>query len=147
MPTQGISPDHPAVAGYKGTNMPKKKSTEETIQEDLYKHLSIAFANRPEGSAEGCRTLYPHLIRQLINRLRERPDTDLENTLAVVDFLEEMIERRSARQRAALYQRATDDEPSLARSDAQSNLIHNFVQRINDHIICIDPHQIRFDDE
>jgi hypothetical protein len=127
--------------------MPKKKSTEETIQEDMARCLHNAFANCPEGSAEGSRTLYPYLIRQLINRLRERPDTDMENTLAAADFLEEMIEQRSSCQRVALYQRATDDEPSLARSDARSNLIHNFVQRINDHIISIDPHQIRFDDD
>jgi hypothetical protein len=130
--------------------MPKKKSTEETIQEDLYKHLSIAFDNRPEGSPDqpwGCRILYPYLIRKLINRLRERPDTDMEQTLALADFLSEAIQDRAARQRAALYQRATDDEPSPARSDARSNLIHNFVQRINDHIISIDPNQIRFDDE
>ena len=128
--------------------MSKKKSTEETIQEDLYKHLSIAFANRPRGSQDDDRWYcYPYLIRKLINRLRERPDTDMENTLAVADFLGELAEQRSSRQRAALYQRATNDEPSPARSDARSNLIHNFVQRINDHIISIDPHQIRFDDD
>ena len=127
--------------------MSKKKSTEETIQEDLYKHLSIAFDNRPEGSPDGDRYGYPYLIRKLINRLRERPDTDMEITLAVVDFLGELMDQRSSRQRAALYQRATKDDDKPRRSDARSNLIHNFVQRINDHIISIDPYQIRFDDD
>ena len=135
--------------------MSKKKSTEETIQEDLYKHISIAFDNRPEGFPEGFpegllegyRTPYPYLIRKLINRLRERPDTDMEQTLALADFLLEAIQDRAARQRAALYQRATKDDDKPRRSDARSNLIHNFVQRINDHIISIDPYQIRFDDD
>ena len=127
--------------------MSKKKSTEETIQEDLYKHLSIAFDNRPEGSPDGDRYGYPYLIRKLINRLRERPDTDMEQTLALADFLSEAMQDRAARQRAALYQKATKDDDKPRRSDARSNLIHDFVQRINDHIISIDPHQIRFDDD